>query len=125
MNQFARLVENHKGAVISFERWGKYRLAYAVNKNDYGLYFLLRFECSQANPLINEIKTLAEVKLHELIMRSIISRLGLNEPLAYQRPQSLEEAPSREVSSFFKEKPKMEDLMNDSDEDDEEESDNE
>ena len=32
-----------KGSLVSFERWGKYRLCYPVKKNEYGVYFLVRF----------------------------------------------------------------------------------
>lgn len=100
--QFDRLVTDKKGSMISFEKWGKYRLAYPVKKNEYGIYFLARFETAQPE-LVNEVNTLLEVKLHELIMRSMLTRLGVNQSLEYQRPQSLEETPTREVGSFLKE----------------------
>lgn len=101
-DNLSRLVQAHKGTLISFERWGKYRLAYPVKKNDYGVYFLARYETNEAQPLSNEVRTLLNVKLHNLIMRSIIAKLEAHESLAYQRPTSLEEAPAREVGSFFK-----------------------
>jgi small subunit ribosomal protein S6 len=106
--QFDRLVADKKGSMISFEKWGKYRLAYPVKKNEYGIYFLARFETAQPE-LVNEVNTLLEVKLHELIMRSMMTKLGTNQSLAYQRPQSLEETPTREVGSFLKES-RMEDV---------------
>lgn len=108
--QFDRLVADKKGSMISFERWGKYRLAYPVQKNDYGIYFLARFETAESEPLVSEIKTLLGVKLHEIIMRSMLARLDDNRSLEYQRPQSLEEAPAREVGSFMKEN-RMDNLM--------------
>lgn len=108
--QFDRLVAERKGSMISFERWGKYRLAYPIQKNDYGIYFLARFETAESEPLVNEIKTLLGVKLHEIIMRSMLAKLDDNRSLEYQRPQSLEEAPAREVGSFMKEN-RMDNLM--------------
>ena len=99
----SRLVESHKGTLISFERWGKYRLAYPIKKNEYGVYFLARFEAAEVNPLVSEVKTLLNVKLHELIMRNMITHLEAKQSLAYQRPPSLEEGSSRDVGSFFKE----------------------
>lgn len=99
----SRLVESHKGTLISFERWGKYRLAYPIKKNEYGVYFLARFEAAEVNPLVFEVKTLLNVKLHELIMRNMITNLEAKQSLAYQRPPSLEEGSSRDVGSFFKE----------------------
>lgn len=99
--EFNRLVADKKGSMISFERWGKYRLAYPIKKNDYGVYFLARFEAAQPE-LVEGIKTLLDVKMHEVVMRSMISALDPKDSLAYQRPQSLEEAPAREVGSFMK-----------------------
>lgn len=100
--QFDRLISDKKGSIVSFEKWGKFRLAYPVKNNEYGVYFLARFETPQTE-VVEEVKTLLEVKLHELIMRSMMTKLDLNQSLAYQRPQSLEEAPAREVGSFLKE----------------------
>lgn len=112
--QFDRLVaDNKKGSIISFEKWGKFRLAYPVKKNEYGVYFLARFESAQPE-VVEEVKNLLEVKLHEVIMRSMMTKLGEKQSLAYQRPQSLEEAPAREVGSFLKEN-RMDHLSDDSD----------
>lgn len=100
--QFGRLVSDKKGSMISFDRWGKYRLAYPIAKNDYGVYFLARFETENPNPLVQEVETLLGVKLHEVIMRSMVSKLGPRQSLEYQRPPSLEDAPTRAEGSPFK-----------------------
>lgn len=99
-NHFDRVMAENKGKTVSFERWGKYRLSYPVKKNDYGVYFLVRFETEQINPLVNEVKNLLDVKLHDIVMRSMITVLDPEGSLAYERPQSLEEAPARESSPF-------------------------
>lgn len=99
--QFDRLITDKKGSIVSFEKWGKFRLSYPVKKNEYGIYFLARFEAEPE--VVKEVDTLLGVKLHELIMRSITTKLEANQSLVYQRPQSLEEAPAREVGSFMKE----------------------
>lgn len=108
--EFDRLVADKKGSMVSFERWGKYRLAYPIKKNDYGVYFLARFETAQPE-LVDNVKTLLDVKMHEVVMRSMISALDPHESLAYQRPQSLEEAPAREVGSFMKDNNRDRDNM--------------
>lgn len=112
--QFNKTVADKKGSMVSFERWGKYRLSFPVNKNEYGVYFLARFEGEDLEPAVADVKTLLDVKLHELVMRSMISRLDSKGSLEYQRPQSLEEAPAREVGSFMKES--KGDMMTDADE---------
>jgi len=105
------LVRKSKGTTISFERWGKYRLAYPVKKNDYGVYLLMRFESpSEGNELIKDIDSVFKIKLNNVVMRSMITHLGLDESMAYQRPKSLEEGNSTESSSFLKDK-KVEGLI--------------
>ncbi len=104
-NEIARLAQKAKGTVISFERWGKYKLAYPVKKNDYGIYFLTRFEmpAETSIELLNDIKSLFAVKLHEVVMRNTVTRLDETGSLAYQRPKSLEEAPAgNDVGAFLK-----------------------
>ncbi len=113
--QVDRVVVENKGSMISCERWGKYRLEYPVQNNEYGIYFLVRFETQEPEPVVNEVNTLFGVKLHEIIMRFMVTKLENKQSLAYQRPQSLEEAPAREVGSFMKES-KSDNLMsNDND----------
>ncbi len=110
-DRLEKIIEKHKGAIVSFERWGKFRLAYPVNKNDYGIYFLIRFEMEQsAGPLLEELKALFAVKLNDLVMRYLVSRLDPSAPLIYQRPQSLEDTPARDVDTFLREN-KMEGLL--------------
>jgi len=104
------LVKDAKGTTVSFEKWGKYRLAYPVRKNDYGVYFLGRFEVDEPQSLLENIKSFLKIKMSNLVMRNMISALSPKESLAYQRPPSLEETPSRDVDSFLKEH-KMDGLL--------------
>lgn len=116
-----KIIKSGSGSVISFERWGKYKLAYDINKNEYGVFFLTRFEAPERSTLINDLKTLFKVKLHNVIMRDMISVLDPKQPLTYQRPRSLEEAPTREAETFTKEKASNYFSATDKDEIDEEE----
>ncbi len=100
-SQFERTVKENKGNMISFEKWGKYRLAYPVNKNDYGIYFLARFESETPGVVVDAIKTLMAVRLNDLVMRHMSSLLDPKRSLVYQRPQSLEEAPAREMGGYM------------------------
>lgn len=103
-NRLEKMIEEHKGVVLSFERWGKMLLAYPVKKNEYGVYFLMRFEIEKnATPLLNELATIFAVKLNDIVMRHFITKLDAAASLVYQRPQSLEEAPARDVDTFLRE----------------------
>jgi len=108
--QLDKLIKEAGGTTISFERWGKYRLAYPVRKNDYGIYFLMRFEVDSPQPILDNIRSIMAVKLNGLVMRHMVTALSPKQSLAYQRPPSLEETPSRDVDSFLKEH-KMEGLL--------------
>lgn len=97
--QFSVMVDKAKGSVLSFERWGKYALAYPVAKNNYGVYFLARFEVERESaPLIEQIRHLCAVKFDGIVMRSMVSSLDPKKSLAYHRQHSLEEATTQDVS---------------------------
>ena len=108
--ELTSVIEKSKGSLISFERWGKYRLAYPVKKNEYGIYFLVRFETEHASSLPKEVGTVCKVKLNSVVMRDMTSRLANDTSLVYQRPPSLEDAPTRDVRTFLREN-KMEGLL--------------
>ena len=96
---FESIVTQFQATTISFERWGKFKLAYAVKNNEYGVYFLARFQVDENNKdlLLKAIATFFSVKNNELIMRHVITALDANDSLVYQRPLSLEETPAREM----------------------------
>jgi len=96
--ELTRVVQEGKGSVISFERWGKYRLSYPIKKHDYGVYFLARFEAANPQDMLTGLRTLFSVKIHDIVMRDMICSLDAKKSLAYQRPHSLEEAPPRDYS---------------------------
>lgn len=104
-SQLEKIINDSKGNVISYDRWGKYKLAYPVRKYDYGIYYLVRFEVNNENKaqLLESLRTLFAVKYIDLIMRYFISRLDINAPLEYKRPDSLEDTPTRDVDTFLKE----------------------
>ncbi|MCL5436977.1 MAG: 30S ribosomal protein S6 [Candidatus Dependentiae bacterium] len=99
-SQIHSLISQLKGEILSFERWGKYKLAYKVRKNDYGVYFLVRFdlpENGQTGSVMEEVRRLFAIKYRDIVMRFIFSSLDPNAPLTYKRPESLEEMPRRDA----------------------------
>jgi len=104
------IIKKGKGEVISFERWGKCRLAYPVKKHDYGIYYLTRFESPTDKGLFGNIKTAFAVKYNDVIMRHVVVRLQPGESLEYNRPHTVEDIPTRDVDSFLREN-KMEGLL--------------
>lgn len=113
--EFDRFITKSKGSVLSFERWGKFKLTYPIRGNAYGVYFLIRFELPTTE--LKELNELFAIKFHTIVMRFLVSRLHIDS-LVYQRPKSLEESPtSRDMDSFLKEN-QMEGLFNAGDEKD-------
>jgi small subunit ribosomal protein S6 len=96
-------VKQGQGSMVLFDRWGKYRLAYPVNKNEYGVYFLARFQAPAETNLLDELKRSFVVRMHTTVMRHMVSVLEGTVSAVYQRPLSLEETPAREVGSFMRE----------------------
>jgi small subunit ribosomal protein S6 len=96
--QFKELIASIKGSVLSFEKWGKYHLAYEVEKNDYGVYFLARFElpAQDLGISLEKLRQFFAVKYSETIMRHMVARLALDASLEYKRPESMEDMPRRE-----------------------------
>jgi small subunit ribosomal protein S6 len=100
-----KAVGDAKGSVVSFERWGKYLLAYPIRKYDYGVYYLMRFEIAEdsKDALLSALKTLFSVKYVDLIMRNTVVKLNPQGSLEYKRPESLEETPSKDIDTIMKE----------------------
>lgn len=103
--QIDKTVNEAKGSIISYERWGKYHLAYPIRGYDYGVYFLVRFEVNdeRKEELLNALKILFSVKYIDLVMRDLTTRLASQGSLDYKRPESLEETPSKDIDTFLKE----------------------
>ncbi len=99
-----KVITDVKGTVISYERWGKYRLAYSVRKYDYGVYYLIRFDVEDPDKdaLLQTLKTIFQVRFVDLVMRHTIVALDPRASLEYKRSESLEETPSKEMDSFLK-----------------------
>jgi ribosomal protein S6 len=103
--QFNALIKKNQGIVNSYERWGKYRLAYQVWKNDYGVYFLTRFDANPAidvGTFLKDIHELLSVKYGSVIMRHLTTKLLPKQSTAYLKPESLEDMPSQDVDTFLR-----------------------
>lgn len=100
-SQLQNVIKKTNAIQLSFERWGKYRLAYPVKKNSSGIYFLVRFEIGN-NPevVLDGIRSLLAVDLRNVVMRYVVSVLDAQGSLEYRRPPSLEETPPKEATSF-------------------------
>jgi ribosomal protein S6 len=103
--QFQKLINSHRGSLISFERWGKMQLAYPVRNHEYGVYFLIRYEVSveESQELLKEARALLAIKHSDTVMRNLTSKLDPHAPLTYQRPETLEDIPGKMTDELIKE----------------------
>jgi len=110
--EFEKTVQQGGGSIISFDRWGKLRLAYPINDKDYGIYFLTRLEVDDAkkDELLKTLDALFTLKYNELVMRFMTCKLDPNASLEYDRPEALEDVPTRDVGQFLRDN-KMEGLL--------------
>jgi small subunit ribosomal protein S6 len=110
-DQFEKLASTAKGSVISFDRWGKYRLSYPVKKNDYGVYILARYELDPQAVLdtLKELDLFFKIKCNDIIMRYATIKLDPDVPLSYQKPEPIDGGASN-LDTFIKEH-KMEGIL--------------
>lgn len=101
------------GKVSSFDKWGKYRLAYPVNKNNNGVYILARYEvpADKAENMLNEFNEFLKIKCSELVLRHVNIKLKVNAPATYHKPDPIEMSRAGSLDSFLKEN-KFENLLN-------------
>ena len=108
---FDTMIQKHKGAKVSFDRWGKYKFAQPVNKNNYGVYFLGRFEVDNdhKDTLLAEVDEYFKLKLSSIIMRFMTNTLDSKKSLEYTKPAPLDES-VRSADKFLKDN-KMDGLI--------------
>lgn len=109
--QIDTILQKHKGAKVSFDRWGKYKLAQPVNKNNYGVYFLARFEANQENLniLLADLSEYLTLKAANIVMRFMNTVLDAKKGLNYIKPNPLDES-ARDIDKFLKDN-KMDGLI--------------
>lgn len=109
---FDKLLTDAKGKLVVFDKWGKYRLAYPVGKDDYGVYILARFELpvELVKNFMKELETFFKIKCNDFAMRYVTVKLPENAGTAYIKPDPIDSGRSTNVEHFMKEN-KMEGLL--------------
>jgi small subunit ribosomal protein S6 len=83
-----QLATEAKGSFASFDVWGKYRLAYPVQKESYGVYVLARYEVPNEilQKFMQDLKMFFRVRAGEFVMRNVSVRLEDDAPAEYAKP---------------------------------------
>jgi ribosomal protein S6 len=119
---FDKYLSDAKGNVTAFDKWGKYRLAYQVVKNDYGVYVLARYQVpvDKLTHMLGELNTFLKIKCNEIVLRHVTKKLA-NASTSYNKPDAIDSARSGGLDTFLKEN-KMETLLNTGDNNSDEDS---
>ena len=109
---FEKISSEAKGKVVSFDRWGKYRLAYPIKKNDYGIYLLVRYEFleKECQFMFKKLLDFFKINCSEIVMRYVTIKLDEKAPLAYKYPEPVDAGRTGSLDSFLKEN-KMESFL--------------
>lgn len=86
-----------EGKITRFDKWGKYKLAYPVQKQNYGVYILSRYELPDgcANDFFKDFEINIRVRHADFLMRHVSVALTAAQAEAdYKRPTPIDESES-------------------------------
>lgn len=100
-----KVINNAKGKLVLFDKWGKYKLAYPVKKNVYGLYILCRYELPEEviKDFSKELSLLFKIKYNDIIMRHVTINLPEAPSTIYLKPEPIVSRKAGSLDSFLKE----------------------
>ncbi|MFH1832266.1 MAG: 30S ribosomal protein S6 [bacterium] len=111
-NSFDKICTDLQGKLTTFDKWGKFQLAYPVKKNSYGMYFLARYELpvTTVPEAAKKINAFLTIKCHETVLRSVTIALDANAPTAYLKPEGIDSSRPSSIDTMLKEG-KIENLL--------------
>jgi len=85
---YEQVIGAAKGKVLKVEKWGKRRLAYAIRRNEEGVYVLLTIECppSQVKELDRRYRMNDRILRHLVVRVENEAQLGPS-PMMKPRPE--------------------------------------
>lgn len=109
---FDQVLVDAQGKLDTFDKWGKYKLAYPIKKSSHGIFILARYQIPHENTdkVLVELDRFLKIKCHDIIMRHINVQLKSNAATSYIKPDPMDISRSGSVDSFFKEN-KIESLL--------------
>ena len=98
------LTAKFKGKFSLFDNWGKQRLAYPIEKGDYGVYVLLRYELPKEviRDFFKELEAFFKLKYNEVALRHVTIKLDGKRGVEYQKPEPVSSRAGH-LDSFIKE----------------------
>lgn len=98
--QFKALTKAANGDLTTFDKWGRYKLAYPIRKQDYGVYILARYEVADVQAFFQKLEHFLKVKCTETVMRYVhVLLTPAQYAEAYVKPEAMEGQGGRESRS--------------------------
>ena len=85
INRVKEVIESHGGKVLSIDKWGKRRMAYEIQKKQYGFYVAMEFESIGNLPQVLQ----NEYNYNDKMIRYLTYRYTKNKLKARQRDLEL------------------------------------
>jgi small subunit ribosomal protein S6 len=82
------------GEIVAFDKWGKLRLAYPVQKQEYGQYILARYSLPDEGAIDfdKELNGFFKIKCGDFMMRAITVALEGKPTPDYKKPEAVDAA---------------------------------
>ena len=103
VEHFSKVITEHGGKVRTVDKWGKRRLAYEIQKKQYGFYFAIEFEGPGEIPLVLQ----SEYNFNDNVLRYLTYRYDKHKikDMA-QKPAEVKPAAVKDEPKEPKETPK-------------------
>ena len=85
VDRVKEVIESNNGKVLTIDKWGKRRLAYELQKKQYGFYVAIEFEAEGNLPLVLQ----NEYNFNDKVLRYLTYRFTKNKVKAYKKEQEM------------------------------------
>ena len=95
IDRVKEIIESNKGKILTVDKWGKRRLAYEIQKKQYGFYVAVEFESEGEIPNILE----REYNFNDKVLRYLTYRYTKNKIKARANEMELKKSQPEEVET--------------------------
>jgi len=91
--QLKTLTKAAEGTLGTFDKWGRYKLAYPIRNQEYGCYVLARYELTDVQSFFQKLEHFLKVKCVDVVMRYVhVSLTPVQYAEPYIKPEAMETA---------------------------------
>ncbi len=94
VDRIKEVIESNNGKLLTTDKWGKRRLAYEIQKKQYGFYVAIEFEAEGNLPLVLQ----NEYNFNDKILRYLTYRYTKNKIKVHQKEQEKKKIQTESLS---------------------------